>query len=116
MPASSYADVSEGGSDIGRAHEREAFDHGLALMAAANGQPGISTEGREAVRYMQQLWRYLIRDLADPANDLSDQLRGNLISIGLWVIRETDAIICGRKNDWTALIEINKTVREGLAK
>lgn len=113
MPTSSYADVSEGSCALGRQRECEAFDQGIALMRAARGADFAAQ--REAARFMQTLWGYLIRDLAHPANDLSDELKANLISIGLWVLRETDAIVSGAKMEWDALIEINTTVREGLA-
>ncbi len=65
--------------------------------------------------YQQALWGILIRDLSDPANDLSDDLKANLISIGLWVMRETDAIVAGKSQNWRGLIDINRTIREGLA-
>lgn len=113
MPANHYADVSEASSFTGREREREAFDHGIALMRAAIGS---DDERRlQAARFMQDLWRFLIRDLTDPTNDLSIELKANLISIGLWVIREIDAIVGGTKDGWVALIDINTTVREGLA-
>jgi flagellar biosynthesis activator protein FlaF len=111
LPASFYADVTEDSGTVGREREREAFDRGIAMMrSAADG-----ATNQEAARYMQELWGFLIRDLASPNNDLSDDLKANLISIGLWVLRETDAIITGAKAGWDALIDINTTVREGLA-
>lgn len=115
MLASMYADVSQGSSSVGREQEREAFDKGIALMEAADAQPEDFSRRRDAARHVQTLWGYLIKDLSEPANDLSEDLKGNLISIGLWVIREADAIVAGRKDDWAPIIDINKTVREGLA-
>ncbi len=115
MTASIYADVTMGSSLVGREQECEAFDTGIALMEAARADPGDFARKRDAARHVQTLWGYLIKDMSQPANDLSDELKGNLISIGLWVIREADAILGGHKDDWTPLIDINKTVREGLA-
>ncbi|MBJ3778664.1 flagellar biosynthesis regulator FlaF [Acuticoccus mangrovi] len=115
MPVDTYQDVRLGASDVGREHERIAFDQGLALMEAAAATPAERTKRLEAARYMQTLWGFLIRDLSHPANDLSDGLKANLISIGLWVMRQTDKIIADESDDWDALIEINRTVREGLA-
>lgn len=91
-----------------------AFDQGLALLKEARDAPDDVNKCREAARHMQLLWSFLIKDLTHPANDLSDDLKGNLVSIGLWVIRETDAILAGRSSNWAALIDINSTVREGL--
>lgn len=115
MLALSYVDVCESSSETARENERRAFDKGLALLEAAASAPPQSRHGHEAVSYQQALWGILIRDLSDPANDLSDDLKANLISIGLWVMRETDAIIAGRSQNWRGLIDINRTIREGLA-
>lgn len=115
MTARIYADVTMGSSTVGREQEREAFDRGIALMEAAQAEPQDFARKRDAARHLQTLWGFLIKDLSHPANDLTEELKANLISIGLWVIREADAIIGGRKDDWGPLIDINKTVREGLA-
>ncbi|RAI00219.1 flagellar biosynthesis regulator FlhF [Acuticoccus sediminis] len=115
MTASIYADVTMGSSAVGREQECEAFDIGIALMEAARAEPDSFDRTRDAARHVQTLWGFLIKDLSQPANDLSEELKANLISIGLWVIRETDAILGGHKSDWTPVIDINRTVREGLA-
>lgn len=115
MPASIYADVEGASSSAGREREREAFEKAIAAMRAARDAADDFSARREAVRSVQSLWGFLVKDLSSPANDLSEELKANLISIGLWVLRESDAIIAGRKSDWTPLIEINETVREGLS-
>ncbi len=111
-----YADVHQGSSTVGREEEREAFDMAIALMNAAHASPCDGRQSRNAARHVQLLWGYLIKDLTHPGNDLSDELKANLISIGLWVMREADAIIAGRRSDWSPLIDINATVREGLSR
>lgn len=115
MRANAYEDVHDLSSDVLRERECLAFDQGLALLEAAKGAPGDREAAQRAVRHLQTLWGFLIRDLSNPANDLSDDLKTNLVSIGLWVMRETDAILAGTSDNWTALIEINTTVREGLS-
>ena len=79
MTASIYADVSQGCSVLGREQECEAFDTGIALMQAAQADPGNFDRKRDAARHVQTLWGYLIKDLSRPANDLSDDLKGNLV-------------------------------------
>lgn len=115
MPAHAYADVRQSASAVGRERERIAFDDGLALMERARAAPDATDAAHAAARHMQTLWGFLIRDLVRPENDLSQELKDNLIAVGLWVMREADAIVAGRTADWTAIIEINRTVREGLA-
>ncbi|MEM9223082.1 MAG: flagellar biosynthesis regulator FlaF [Pseudomonadota bacterium] len=116
MAADSYLDVSRASPEVGRQQEGQAFDDGIALMKVARNSPQDVGAAVESVRYMQSLWGFLIRDLNSPQNDLSDELKANLISIGLWVLRECDLVLAGHTENWDTLIEINMTVREGLSK
>lgn len=110
----SYAEIADDDSQERRTREVMAIDHGIDLLVrAAAGNPG-SPQATEAVRYIQQLWGFLISDLADPGNSLSDSLRTDLISIGLWVIKEADRLLTGATESFTALIDINRSIRDGL--
>lgn len=115
MQANTYEDVRQTSSEVGRERERVAFDRAIALLEAAQraGEEDLSVR-REAVLTVQNLWRFLIRDLTHPANDLTEELKDNLISIGLWTIREADRLIAGETADWSNIIEITRTVRKGL--
>lgn len=115
MRADEYADVRQTAPSLAREQEVEAFETGIALMEAARDQPAQSAEAINAARYIQRLWRYLLKDVNDPANELSDELKANLVSIGLFVFKETDRILASDSSDWTGLIDINRTVREGLS-
>lgn len=115
MQADTYVQMRQTAPAFARNQERQAFDAGIALMEAAQGNANDSQRSIDAVRHMQRLWSFLIKDLADPSNDLSDELKANLISIGLWVLKETDAILAGTSANWNGLIDINRTVREGLS-
>ena len=115
MQAESYVQVRETAPSFARDQERQAFDAGIALLEKAKAAPGDSDSRIEAVRYVQKLWGYLIKDLSSPGNELSDELKANLISIGIWVLKETDAILAGKSENWSGLIDINRTVREGLS-
>jgi flagellar protein FlaF len=115
LPADSYVDVRQASSEVGRERERAAFDHCIALLERARDAPDDPEATREALRTIQILWRFLIKDLASPANDLSEEIKDDLVAIGLWVIGEADAITAGTSQNWAGLIDINRTVREGLA-
>jgi flagellar protein FlaF len=55
-----------------------------------------------------------IDDLNDPNNELPDQLRAGIISIGIWMMKEIDRVRDGLTNDLTPMIEINEVIRDGL--
>jgi len=62
----------------------------------------------------RELWAALRVDLMSSGNQLDDQLKGNLISLSLWVEKETQTILSG-SDDLSGLIDINRLIMEGLA-
>ena len=67
----------------------------------------------EAVLWNSRVWSALRVDLYDEKNQLPEQLRGSLISLSLWIERETHAIMDG-DGDMEALIDINRNIMAGL--
>ena len=56
----------------------------------------------------------LLDDLANPENELPEELRAGLISIGIWMVKEIELIRSGKANDLRAMIEITEIIRDGL--
>jgi len=110
----SYAEILDESGDESRGREQLALDDALELLTVAESRGPQSPEALEAIRYIQKLWNFLISDLADPQNALTEQLRADLISIGIWVIREADRILNDPTRTFAALIEVNRTIRDGL--
>ncbi|ANY79448.1 hypothetical protein BB934_15485 [Microvirga ossetica] len=110
----SYAEVIEDSSAECRQREFELFEQAIKLMKGAAGRPAQSQEMIEAIVFVQRLWTFLIKDLGHPDNGLPDKLKGQLISIGLWVMRESDRVIRGEQKSLEALIDINAMIQEGL--
>jgi flagellar protein FlaF len=110
----SYAEVLEDSANECRQRESDVFERAIDLLKAADGLPPQSVEMIEALVFLQRLWVALIRDLSHPDNGLPDKLKGQLISVGLWVMRESDLIVRGEHNNLAALIEINSVIQEGL--
>ena len=63
---------------------------------------------------MRRLWTIFIEDLSHPENGLPEKLRADIISIGLWVVKEADRLREERSNDVMQLIEINRLIRDAL--
>ena len=110
----SYAEVMDASPHAARARERQAIDHAIDLMRLAENKERTSPEASEAITYVQRLWTFFIESLTDPANDLSVSLKRDLISIGIWTIAEADRILGDSSRSFSALITINKTIRDGL--
>lgn len=110
----SYAEIMEGDAREARAREREAFDRAIELMRNAEANGKQSPETVEAIQYVQKLWTFFIENLTDPHNELSGSLKSDLISIGLWTIAEADRVLVDGSRSFSSLIDVNKTIRDGL--
>src|SRR5690349_4722457 len=99
----SYSEILEDSSRDCRQREHDLFDRAISLLKAADGYPSQSPEMLGALVFLQRIWTFLIKDLGHPDNALPDQLKGQLISIGLWVMRESDQIVRGEHNNLAAL-------------
>lgn len=98
-----------------RAQERRAFDRAVGLLQAARDTGPGSPETNEAVSFMQRLWTLLIEDLANRDNALPETLRASLISIGIFALRQGEALRLGQSEDFDAVIDLNAMMRESLA-
>ncbi len=110
----SYAETVEESSRECRDRERRALDRSIALLEEAERAGFGSAAATEALHFARQLWRAFIEDLADSENDLPDVVRGDLISIGIWILREADTVEAGRSNSFRGLIEVSAMIRDGL--
>jgi flagellar biosynthesis activator protein FlaF len=109
-----YNEVIEDSRQTMRARERQAMDRVIGMLrAAAEKGPG-SRERVEALFYLRRLWTIFLNDLNDPNNELPEQLRAGIISIGIWMMKEIDRVRGGMTNDLTPMIEINALIRDGL--
>ena len=69
---------------------------------------------RDALLENQRFWLALRHDLATPENGLSLNLRGALISIALWVERETASVFAG-ESAVGPLVDVNRSIAAGLS-
>jgi flagellar protein FlaF len=97
-----------------RRRERELFDRAIEKLEAIEGDTAISSRVIEAASFVQKLWLALIKDLKSPGNGLPDDLKVNLISIGMWVCNAASAIAAGNFTMLPRVIEINSEIRDGL--
>jgi flagellar protein FlaF len=109
-----YNEVLEESPKEAREQERTALERTIAMLRDAEQKGPGSREAVEALFYVRKLWGIFIEDLAQSDNGLPPKLRADLVSIGLWVMRETEEIRQGRSKNFAALIEVSQTISEGL--
>ena len=110
----SYAEVLDETPKGARERERQVIDRSIELLREAEKNGIRSRDAIEAVLYVRRLWGYLIEDLARPENDLPPSLRAELISIGLWIMREAEQIRLETSTNFKGLIEVSTAIRDGL--
>lgn len=110
----SYADVQEDGVAEAREREREAINHSISLLTAAKTNGLESRDAIEAVYFVSRLWVRFVEDLASPENQLDQELRANLISIGIWIIKEAERIRQRQSDNFQGIIDISLIIRDGL--
>jgi flagellar protein FlaF len=98
-----------------RSREQQALDRGIGLLRKLQGGELGSDEQADALIYIRDLWTFFVEDLSSPRNGLPENLRAQLISIGLWVIKEADHIRQKQLSDVTDLVAINVVIRDSLA-
>lgn len=111
----SYAEVLDETPQGARQRERQAVERSIELLQAADAAGAQSREAVEALLFVRKLWGILIEDLAKSENDLPEQLRADLISIGLWIMREAEQIRLEKSTNFKGIIEVSQTIRDGLA-
>ncbi len=110
-----YAEIVDDSPQEMRARERDALARCVDMLVAAKADGPNSREAREALTTLRRLWTIFIEDLSSSANDLPEDLRAQLISIGIWVMKEIERLRLGATDSFDDLIEINAIIRDGLA-
>ncbi len=101
-------------ADTPRDLEYRAFGQvtaGLVRVKEENAPLGMVAEAIDANR---RLWNVLAADCAVPENRLPLALRGQIISLAMWVARYSGEVLRDGA-DLEPLIDINRTMMEGLA-
>ena len=109
-----YADIQEDAVMDARSRERELMARSIGLLDKARQTKANSVEAVEATHFTRRLWTALVDDLAQPDNELPPELRANLISIGIWVLKEVERIRQGESEDFEGIIEISEMIMKGI--
>jgi flagellar protein FlaF len=110
----SYADIQTDSVADAKDRERQLLSRSIDMLVAARAVGSDSMEAIEALHFMNRVWTSLVEDLGSPENALPKELRANLISIGLWLLREAEDVRQGRSDNFDGLIEVSQIIRDGI--
>ncbi|MHB2263926.1 flagellar biosynthesis regulator FlaF [Aliihoeflea sp. PC F10.4] len=109
-----YADIQTDSVADARDREKQVLARSIDLLIEARDAGTPSAKAIEAIYFMNRVWTAFIEDLGSAENALPKELRANLISIGLWLLREGEEIRQGRSDNYDGLIEVSEIIRDGL--
>jgi flagellar protein FlaF len=110
----SYAEVMQDAVADARERERQVLDRSAMLLSAARDKEKYGKEAIEALFYTRRVWVSFIEDLKNPENQLDIELRANLISIAIWILKECDRIRKRQSNNYQGIIDVTTIIRDGL--
>jgi flagellar biosynthesis activator protein FlaF len=114
MTFEAYEVVVEDSSREARARERQALSIGIDRLERLQRDLFSVEDLVQSLLYVRRLWTIFIEDLVHPENGLPENLRADIISIGLWTVKEADRLREERSSDVMQLIEINRMIRDAL--
>jgi flagellar protein FlaF len=110
----SYAEIMEEGVAVSKDRERQVLERSIALLKAAVTAGGYGKEAVEAVYFTRRVWIRFIEDLGNPENELEDELRANLISIAIWILKEIEKIRKRESTNFQGIIDITTIIKDGI--
>lgn len=110
----SYAEIMEDGVADAKDRERQALNRSIDLLLAARDEASYSRAAIEAVFYTRRVWIRFIEDLNQPENELGTELRANLISIAIWILKECEKIRRRESENFQGIIDVTTIIRDGL--
>ncbi len=114
MYRSFYNEVMEDDPQLARANERAVILHSIQLLDRAEKAGPKSFQAVEALLFLRRLWEFLLVELGNSENQLPEKLRAQLISVGIGLLKEADAISRGELSDFASLKQISQTIADGL--
>lgn len=110
----SYSEVMQDAVADAKERERQVLDRSIELLSIARDNEKYSREAIEALFYTRRVWMSFIEDLKHPENQLDVELRANLISIAIWILKECDRIRRRQSTNYQGIIDVTTIIRDGL--
>lgn len=109
------ADMPNVSFDDKREMDAAAFAQAAYVLDQAKQKVSDADFCEKALKYNQLLWSIVQADVAEEDNALPDELKANLMSLSLFVDRQTTKALSESSEElFDSLISINLNISEGL--
>jgi flagellar biosynthesis activator protein FlaF len=85
-----------------------------ALMEAQKLPVTEVAKRMDAIDWNRRVWSFMAGDCMSTENSLNEQLRASIVSLSIWVSKYSSEVM-QRHADMEPLIDINRTIMQGLA-
>lgn len=113
MKTSAYQSAQQK-TEIPQQTEYRLFVEVTRALMDAKDLDKIDPKLHDALHWNRRMWSTFATDCAVEGNKLPKMLRAQIISLSIWVGKHSSKVI-REKEDVQALIDVNKSVMEGLA-
>jgi flagellar protein FlaF len=110
----SYAEIMADDVADSREREKQVLDRAISRLRTAAEYGRESREAVEALYYTRRVWVAFIDDLRSPENQLPLSLKADLISIGIWILKELERIRLRKSDNFTGVADTITIIRDGL--
>jgi flagellar protein FlaF len=114
MQNAQYAEALDDDQQGRRERERTALDQSIRLMELAAAEGASPVDVSAAIGFACKLWTLLIEDLAAPGNGLPKELKAQIVSIGIWILRELQSLRAEPGKSFDDAIAVSRAIRDGL--
>ncbi len=90
------------------------IDMPITLMERAACAGATAADTAQAIMFTTKLWAVLIEDVMGPQNALPRELRAQIVSIGIWILRDLERIRDDPTKDFADVIEVSRAIQKGL--
>lgn len=95
--------------------EAMAFSKAAQMLGEAQKSASDRSRFTQALRFNHLLWTIMQADITDPANKLPNEIKANIMSLSIFVDKQTTKALRGlNPDDLEILISINQNLAMGL--
>ena len=109
-----YDEVLEDAPSERRMLEAAVLNRSISAMRQADGPMAAPGKRLDTLLEVTRLWSLLLEDLGNDDHPLDPQLRANLLSIGIFVLKHCDKMRDDRAVSFGPVIEITEQLVIGL--
>lgn len=85
------------------------------MMANCDNAPHDKVNRVKTIYHVGRVWNYFMKELASPENAMPNELKAQLISIGIFILKHLDKMRDEPTANFQPLREITATLQKGLS-